>query len=223
MSNIDSQIQLLNPDSIIELFTLDLNPIGENTKVRFCNEAFTNGNRVSFNGIQYDALPIEAEGFELTNKGQPPRPTVKISNVEGTLTVLINQYQDLVGCILKRIRTMVRYLDNGVEPDPSQVLPPDYYYVERKTSENKLFVEFELSSPIETQIKLPQRLITQRCTWEYRGENCGYNGSNYFDEFDNPVSDPNKDKCGKRVSSCRKRFGDNAPLPFGGFPGVQRY
>lgn len=29
-----------------------------------------------------------------------------------------------------------------------------------------------------------------------------------------------RDKCGKRVTSCKTRFGANNPLPFGGFPGV---
>ena len=32
------------------------------------------------------------------------------------------------------------------------------------------------------------------------------------------------DVCGKRLSSCEVRFGDNVDLPFGGFPGVgQRF
>ncbi|HFF4526214.1 TPA: phage minor tail protein L, partial [Acinetobacter baumannii] len=34
--------------------------------------------------------------------------------------------------------------------------------------------------------------------------------------------DPNLDACGKRVSSCTCRFGENAVLPYGAFPGVQR-
>jgi len=29
-----------------------------------------------------------------------------------------------------------------------------------------------------------------------------------------------EDKCGKRLSSCRIRFGATAELPFGGFPGI---
>lgn len=31
------------------------------------------------------------------------------------------------------------------------------------------------------------------------------------------------DVCGKRLSSCRLRFGDQADLPFGSFPGVGQY
>lgn len=34
------------------------------------------------------------------------------------------------------------------------------------------------------------------------------------------TSDPAKDVCGKRLSSCKLRFGENNELPFGAFPGV---
>ncbi len=34
------------------------------------------------------------------------------------------------------------------------------------------------------------------------------------------TGDPLKDVCGKRLSSCKARFGENAELPFGSFPGV---
>lgn len=30
------------------------------------------------------------------------------------------------------------------------------------------------------------------------------------------------DRCGKRLTSCKLRFGENNPLPFGGFPGASR-
>ena len=32
--------------------------------------------------------------------------------------------------------------------------------------------------------------------------------------------DPTKDVCGKRIASCKARFGANAELPFGSFPSV---
>jgi lambda family phage minor tail protein L len=42
----------------------------------------------------------------------------------------------------------------------------------------------------------------------------------YFDENDNGVSNPASDVCGKRLSSCKARFGTNSVLNFGSFPGV---
>ena len=41
---------------------------------------------------------------------------------------------------------------------------------------------------------------------------------NYFDANDNAISSASQDVCGKRLTSCKKRFSDT--LPFGGFPGA---
>jgi len=48
--------------------------------------------------------------------------------------------------------------------------------VERKSAENKLFMEFELASALALEnIKLPGRIIAARmCPWTYRGEGCCY-------------------------------------------------
>jgi lambda family phage minor tail protein L len=50
--------------------------------------------------------------------------------------------------------------------------------------------------------------------------------SAYYTALEPKVPGPGndaKDVCGKRLSSCRARFGDNADLPFGSFPGVGQY
>ena len=45
----------------------------------------------------------------------------------------------------------------------------------------------------------------------------------YFDELDQTVTDPSKDRCGKRLSSCEARFGPiGEPLPGWFFPGAGR-
>ena len=43
-------------------------------------------------------------------------------------------------------------------------------------------------------------------------------GCHYFDKDDNVVNTLAADVCGKRLSSCKKRFGENGVLPFGSFP-----
>ena len=66
---------------------------------------------------------------------------------------------------------------------------------------------------------LPQRqLIGNCCQWQYRSSECSYTGSNYFNKDDVVVSTLAADVCGKRLSSCKKRFGENGVLPFGSFP-----
>ena len=42
----------------------------------------------------------------------------------------------------------------------------------------------------------------------------------YFDESDQGVNSQVLDVCGKRLSSCKARFGATAELPFGSFPGI---
>ena len=68
-------------------------------------------------------------------------------------------------------------------------------------------------------VQLPRRYIVQNvCPFKYRGTECAYTGTSYFDANDNPVGSAGLDVCGKRLSSCQARFGTNKPLSFGGFP-----
>lgn len=104
--------------------------------------------------------------------------------------------------------------------DPNAEFPLDIFYIDRKASETRDVIEFELASSFDVAgIQLPRRQIVQNvCTWRYRGSECGYSGTNYFDANDVAVGSLALDRCGKRLSSCEARFGVNAPLPFGSFP-----
>ena len=110
-----SELQKINPSSIIELFQLELVTAihGQNTKFYYHNGVNTNENsNVIFNNIEYIKMPIEATGFDFTSK-QLPRPRLKISNILGTFTTLILTLpQGLEGAIVRRIRTLSRYIDN---------------------------------------------------------------------------------------------------------------
>ena len=81
---------------------------------------------------------------------------------------------------------------------------------------------FELASKFDLAgQKLPKRqIVANVCQWVYRSSECSYTGSNYFDVNGNTVSTLAADVCGKRVESCKLRFGSNAELPFGSFPGA---
>jgi lambda family phage minor tail protein L len=54
----------------------------------------------------------------------------------------------------------------------------------------------------------------------YRSTECGYTGTNYFNENDSRVTTAAQDICGKKLSSCKVRFGATAELPFGSYPGI---
>lgn len=217
-----SDLNTLTPDAQIELYTLDLNPIGVNQLVHFCNWNQTSGANVSFAGVEYAAYPIQASGFELSGRGQLPTPTLQVSNVFRDITKLILDYDDLVGAKLTRRRTFAKYLDGQPQADSTKEFDPDIYYVERKASENKLTVSFELSAALDLgDFRLPARkIVANACPWRYRSPECGYAGGPVADKQDRPTSDPALDDCSKLISGCRLRFGFYGVLNFGGFPGA---
>lgn len=223
-----AQIQTLEPSAIIELFEVDATGIGGDF-YRF--HAGTNNliSDVVWKGVTYVAFPIEASDFEYNGTGQLPRPKISVSNAAGLISFLVLNYEDLIGAKVTRRRTLAKYLDavnfpGGVNPDadPDAEFAEDIYYVDRKTNENKDVVEFELASAFDLAgVKVPRRQIIQNvCVWKYRGTECAYAGTNYFDANDLPVASAGLDVCGKRLSSCQKRFGENQPISFGSFPAV---
>ena len=223
---IAQELHKLSAGAIVELYELDATAVG-GTVTRM--HAGTNELRqpVVWQGNTYNPFPIEVSGFEFSGRGQLPRPTVKIANVSGLVGALVRELDDLLGAKFTRKRTLVKFLDavnfpGGVNPtaDPTAALPDDVFFVDRKASENKVVIEFELAASFDVAgVTLPRRYIVQNvCPWRYRGAECGYTGTSYFDSADNAVGSAELDVCGKRLSSCKLRFGQNAPLPYGGFP-----
>jgi phage-related protein len=107
-------------------------------------------------------------------------------------------------------------------PDPTAEFPREIYYIDRKSAENREIVEFELASVFDLAgVRAPKRqCIANICQWVYRSSECGYTGTNYFDANNNAVGSASLDVCGKRLSSCQVRFGTNAELPYGSYPGI---
>ena len=109
-------------------------------------------------------------------------------------------------------------------PDPTAEFPREIYFVDRKSAENRDVVEFELASAFDMAgIRAPKRQCITRCQWVYRSNECSYTGTNYFNVSDVAVGKASEDVCGKRVDSCKARFGQSAELPFGGYPGIGTY
>lgn len=223
---ITSEIQKLTPSAIIELFELDTSSFGGDT---FYFHAGTNGirTRVVWQGQEYQPFPVQVSGFEYNGNGQLPRPKLVVANVTGVISALVLLYQDLLGAKLTRKRTFAKYLDavnfdGGVNPteDDTASFQDEVFFIDRKSSENKATVEFELAAAFDvTGVKLPRRQIVQNiCPWKYRGAECSYTGTVYFNANDVSVGSAALDVCGKRLDSCKARFGEAAELPFGGFP-----
>ncbi len=223
---ITSEIQKLEPSAIIELFVLDASAFGGDV-LRF--HAGTNGLRQNlvWQGNTYTAFPVRASGFDMSGNGQLPRPKLQVANVTGAITLLVLTYDDLLGAKITRKRTLAKYLDaanfpGGTNPsaDATAEFPDDVFFIDRKVTETRDIVEFELAAAFDVAgVQLPRRQIIQNvCVWRYRGGECGYAGTAYFDANDQSVASAGQDVCGKRLSSCKARFGANSPLPFGSFP-----
>lgn len=225
---IQADVQALAADTLIELFILDTTALG-GLVYRF--HAGTNplNGSVVWQGQTYSPMPIEAQGFEFTGSGKIPRPTLRVQNVDGLLGAVVDAYQDLLGALVTRKRTFLKYLDavnfpGGVNAtaDDTAGFPDDVYAIARKSSHTKTIIEFELASSMDVHgVVVPRRQILQHlCTWAYRSAECGYTGGAVATVDDEPTGSAPLDVCGKRVTSCQMRFGATADLPFGGFPGV---
>ena len=190
-----AELQKPNPSNIVELFKLELNTTmhGVSQTYYFHNGTNQNeGNNVIFNNIEYIRMPIEADGFEYNGK-QTPRPTLKISNILGTITtILLTLPQGLEGAKVTRVRTLQRYIDNanftggeillengsnlllengsaidmetGINPfgtpDPTATFDEQIFLIDRKSSENRMEVVFELAASSDVHgVRLPKRQV----------------------------------------------------------------
>jgi lambda family phage minor tail protein L len=176
----------LQPTAIVELFLLYFDTIDNETAFIPFHGGSLFANGITWQGIEYLPLPVETEGFEITANGELPRPKIKISNKDYFITDLLNRYQDLQFAKIIRKRTFVKFLDDinfdGGNPwgeaDSSAEISNDTYLIGQKTAENKLFVEFELTSPLDLEnFEVNNRVILARyCSWYYRGAGCNYDG-----------------------------------------------
>jgi lambda family phage minor tail protein L len=216
-----SDLQSVAPSAVIELFQLELNSAQHGVNETYYFHAgvnATNSGDIIWNGQTYLAFPIEATEFEYTGTGSLPRPKLRISNIYGTITAIILTLPNgLEGAKVTRIRTLARYID-GVNfpggtnplgtPDPTAEFPREIYYIDRKASENRDLIEFELAAAFDlVGVRAPKRqCVSNVCQWTYRGAECGYAGNAYFNFNDVPVAAIGQDVCGKRLRSCELRF-----------------
>ena len=189
-----SELQSLNPSSLIELFTLQLvegthyatgNPDSVPTIFRFHAGTSMNSNaNIIWQGNTYQKFPIDAQGFEFSGKGQIPRPQLTMSNLGGIsrsgavlsvtdLLIIVNlttPHNDLLGATVTRLLVLASSLDNanfssGSNPfgtPNSNELPQEIYVIDRKMSESRNLVQFELTAANDTQNKkVPARQVTR--------------------------------------------------------------
>jgi len=172
-----SDLQSINPSAIIELFTLQLSTAlhGANTIYRFHSGSNLNANgQIVWAGNAYLRFPIQASGFAF-QRGQLPRPKITISNATGLISSILLSVNetttgnDLTGATVTRIRTLAKFIDavnfaDGSNPtaDNTAEFPQEVYSIDRKASENREVVEFELAAPTDLAgVRIPKRQCTR--------------------------------------------------------------
>ena len=161
------------------------NPSNVPTTFRFHSGSNMNSNaEIVWQGDSYQRLPIDASGFAYNGRGQTPRPQLTISNFGGItrsgsvidmsgFLVIVNQttpHNDLLNAKLTRLQVLASSLDNanfssGSNPfgtPNSDELPQEIYFIDRKTTENRQIVQFELVGTLDVENKkLPARQVTR--------------------------------------------------------------
>tara|TARA_A100001388_G_scaffold269609_1_gene246125 strand:+ start:569 stop:1144 length:576 start_codon:yes stop_codon:yes gene_type:complete len=176
-SKIFSSLQDINPSAIIELFTLQLSTAlhGANTIYRFHAGSNLNANgRIVWAGNEYLRFPVQASGFAF-QKGQLPRPKLIISNATGLISSILLSVNetttgnDLTGATVTRIRTLAKFIDavnfadgTNATADNTAEFPQEIYSIDRKATESREVVEFELAAPTDLAgVRIPGRQATR--------------------------------------------------------------
>jgi len=122
----------------------------------------------------YLRFPIQASGFAF-QRGQLPRPKIIISNATGLISSILLSVNeattgnDLTGATVTRIRTLAKFLDkenfiNNTNPteDKTAEFPREIYAIDRKATETREIVEFELAAPTDLAgVRIPKRQCTR--------------------------------------------------------------
>lgn len=228
MTELNKRLQMLDVGAVLEFFKIEIPNVS--TPLLFhCNgvietvnaqQQIVQGSTMSWLGEDYTFVGIRREGMRLSGDGSVNTPTMDVSNningVQGAISALCRLYNNLQGAKLTIYFTSLEAYELGLAQYKTQ-----YWTVSQKTLATDASVTFALDIPTNHNKKqLPTRIIDDICAWakrgEYRGADCGYTGTKYFDEKGNPVDSIALDSCGGLCEDCSLRFGAGEPLPFGG-------
>lgn len=155
---------------------------------------------IVFQNQVYRAMPCESSDFQVAADQKVTRPHLKILNTDKYISQILRRYDRLLNAKVTRQKVFVQNLDainfpGGVNPyavgDPSQAFILETWFVNRVVSENRVYVEFELSSSLDLEnVNLPGRQILARnCSFCYRGQGCKYSGPPILNARDNGFTD----------------------------------
>ena len=236
MSKFTEHVQGSSLGSEITLVTVDLTAYGQGVLRWIAGQENSTPTSILFDGEEYTSFPFQISELERTTIGPFARPSLVVGDPRGVITTLVNANKNFRGGIVRRIITYEKFLDDGDDPDPTATKPIEEYIINRKTEHRPgVQIRWELRASADVDgVKLPARQsVRDYCDHDYRvydvgtgafnydNATCPFADSVYLDALDNPVP-ISQDVCGKRLGSCRSRFGVTATLPFRGFPGMAK-
>jgi lambda family phage minor tail protein L len=177
---------------------------------------FTPWRTVSWLGETWTHIDAKTSGFE-SNGRTFPKPKISIANIQNTIGSLVQLYDDLLGATLWRYRTLENYLQAG----SAELLQIEQWTIQQKTNHNNIEIGWELSIlDLENRYCPGRAYRSNYCASQYRSPECGYTGPPVADINDIYTGSMALDDCGRKLGSCKLRFGNNAELPIDYFPGV---
>lgn len=226
-----SGVDQLKEDILIDLFEIDSHnsSVGKGfSSLYLVSTEQSGGQTVRYVNSKgqyqnYKPVPIALTGIEISGSNTLPTPKLSVGNVDGGMSDLAHDYDDLIGFRLTRIRTYKKYLHSiggtfNSPPNGSDTahFTPEVWYFDRKEQETKLGVIYQLASVFDIEgMQIPKRRAYPNfCTFAYRGPECQYSGP------DVPTAGK-PDGCSKTLNACMEHFGHQNNLRFGGFPTVQ--
>lgn len=126
------------PDALIEMFRLDWRKQGAGV-LYVTNNARPGG--VIWGGVRYTSSPIEVQDLSVAAMGTAPVVAVSVSNLEGIFTPTLIATNDFVGGTITRFVVNVNNLDDGTDPSPNPVQPPDVFIInESQRNQSEIFL-----------------------------------------------------------------------------------
>ncbi len=176
-----SELQKPDPSAVIDLYELELvegthyatgNP--DNVITTYCwhsGMTAAGAGSIQFGSKTYTPMPIEAEGFDQKSgkNDQTPRPILRVSNVLFTVSTILLEVNkitvgnDLTNAKLTRLRTLAMFLNGESTANSNAMCRKEIFQVDRKSLENRMIVEFELSAIHDRpNYKIPKRQVLPR-------------------------------------------------------------
>lgn len=166
---LNSDLQKLEPGNRIRLIEVDGTRFGADILRFHCDtlpftpqelaaaggdESKLPAKSVWWQGQEYGPWPFSVEGLEISADSQGNAPKLSVANINGLISALCLQFEDMAQAKVRIHDTLVHYLDARNFPQGNSSADPlqeklQVFYIDRKATESDEAVEFELSSPAD--------------------------------------------------------------------------